>query len=375
VAISRRNLFQGLAAAAVTGASVTSMVGASPDSSQLAPILLDHNENAYGPSEKVRAVLAQALLAGNRYPREEYDELRSRLAALHSVKEDRILFGCGSSEILRMAATALTSPGKRLVVALPTYATLRKFARSLGAEVVEIPLTHLFEHDLTTMLQRVGDGNATGLVYLCNPNNPTGTLTVRKDIEAFIGKLPSSISVLIDEAYSHFVNPHVGYASFLDRPVDDPRVIVCRTFSKVYGLAGMRIGYAVGAPEMLKRLESGQLRYGVSRISAKAAIAALADGDYVRTAIKRNADDRQEFMNQTNNRMLRAMDSHANFTMLNPMRPADMVFDHLKRNNILVAPLNPAMDQFIRVSFGLPDEMREFWRVMDLLPPTGKMAM
>jgi histidinol-phosphate aminotransferase len=375
VAISRRNLFQTLAAAAVTGASVTSIVRASPGPSQLATILLDHNENAYGPSEKVRAVLAQAPLAGNRYPREEYDELRSRLEALHSVKEDRILLGCGSSEILRMVATALTGPGKRLVQALPTYATLGKFARSLGAEVVEIPLTHLFEHDLTMMLQRVGDGNTTGLVYICNPNNPTATLTVRKDIEAFIRNLPSSVSVLIDEAYSHFVNPHVGYASFLDQPIDDPRVIVCRTFSKVYGLAGMRIGYAVGAPEMLKRLEPGQLRYGVSRISAKAAIAALADVDYVRIAIKRNADDRQEFMNQANTRMLRALDSHANFALLNPMRPVEVVLDHLKRNNVLVAPRIPAMDNFIRISFGVPDEMREFWRVMDLLPPTGKMAM
>ncbi len=386
--ISRRNLFQGFAAAAVTGATAKSVAGAPVGiavgeklpalgtvASPVGPILLDHNENAYGPSEKVREALAEAPSAGNRYPREEYDLLMRDLAALHSVKEDHVLLGCGSSEILRMAATALTGARKGLVQALPTYATLGKFARSLGAEVTEVPLTHLFEHDLNTMLKRVGDGNASGLVYICNPNNPSATLTLRKDIDAFIRKLPPAVSVLIDEAYSHFVNPHGDYTSFLDRPIDDPRVIVCRTFSKVYGLAGMRIGYAVGAPEALKRLQPGQLRYGISRISAKAAIAALGDADYVRTAIKRNADDRQEFMNQTNIRMLRAVNSHANFALLDPMRPAVMVLDHLKHNNVLVAPPFPSMEQYIRVSFGIPEEMREFWRVMDLLPPTGKMAM
>ena len=339
------------------------------------PILLDHNENAYGPSEKVRQVLAEASSMGNRYPREEYELLRSKLAALHAVKEDHILLGCGSSEILRMAATALTGPRKGLVQALPTYATLGRFARSLGAEVTEIPLTHMVEHDLNAMLKRVGDGNTTGLVYICNPNNPTATLTLRKDIEAFIHSLPPAVNVLIDEAYTHFVSPNMAYSSFLDQPVDDPRVLVCRTFSKVYGLAGMRVGYAVGAPETLKRLASGQLRYGVSRISAKAAIAALSDTDYVSAAIKRNSDDRQEFMNQSNIRMLRMVTSHTNFALLDPMRPAAMVLDHLKNHNVLVAPLFPSMEKYIRVSFGIPEDMREFWRVMDLLPPTGKMAM
>ena len=137
----------------------------------------------------------------------------------------------------------------------------------------------------------------------------------------------------------------------------------------------MRIGYAVGAPDLLHRLSASQLRYGISVISAKAAAAALDDDDYVHTAIKRNSDDRQEFMNQVNIRMLRALDSHANFAMMDPLRPVDMVLDHLKKNNVLVAPRIPAMEKYIRVSFGTPHEMQEFWRVIDLLPPTGKMAM
>jgi histidinol-phosphate aminotransferase len=341
----------------------------------LRPVLLDHNENAYGPSEKVRAVLAEAPAAGNRYPREEYEILRGKLAFLHSVKVDNVLLGGGSSEILRMAASAFTGPSKRLVQALPTYAALGRFAKAGGAEVVEVPLTKTYAHDLDVILSRVGDGNSAGLVYICNPNNPSGTLTIRRDIEAFIEKLPGNIYVLIDEAYCHFVSPHQAYASFLDRTIDNPRVIVCRTFSKVYGLAGMRIGYAVGRLDALKRLAAWQLHYCLPTLSARAAIAAVDDSAYVRAAIKRNADDRQEFMNQVNTRMLRPIDSHANFAMLNPLRSADMVVEHLKRNNILVAPIFPTMEKYIRVSLGTPDEMLAFWNAMDKLPPTDKMAM
>jgi histidinol-phosphate aminotransferase len=372
---SRRNLLQGTAFA-LSGVALRP-VSAALHAADEAPaqVFLDHNENAYGPSDKVRAVLAEAPAAGNRYPREEYDLLRAKLAALHSVKDDHILLGCGSSEILRMAATAFAGPKKGLVQARPTYATLGKFSRSLGAEVIELPLTHLVEHDLDAMLKHVGDGNSTGLVYICNPNNPTATLTVRKNIEVFIHQLPASVTVLIDEAYTHFVNPHQDYASFLDKPIDEPRVIVCRTFSKVYGLAGMRIGYAVGVPDMLKHLEASQLRYGISRISAKAAIVALDDSDYVQAAIKRNSDDRQEFVNQVNIRMLKSINSHTNFALLDPLRPSQMVIDHLTHHNVHVPPLFPGMEQYVRVSFGTPSEMKEFWRVMDLLPPTGKMAM
>jgi histidinol-phosphate aminotransferase len=371
-----------LGVGAVTGAAAQSLSHSSfaeaqqppQGTSPLArPVLLDHNENAYGPSGKVLAVLREAPSFSNRYPRQEYEILRGKLATLHAVKEEQILVGCGSTEILRLAATAFLGPGRGLMQALPTYGSLSNFARAIGAEVVDVPLTKMYEHDLSAMLARVG--KSTGLVYICNPNNPTASLTPRKDIESFLRNLPGSVTVLIDEAYSHFVSPHLGYASFLDHPFDDPRLVVCRTFSKVYGLAGMRIGYAVGSPDLLRKLSASQLRYGISVISAKAAAAALDDGDYVRAAIQRNADDRQEFMNQVNIRMLRTIDSHTNFAMLNPGRPVDMIIDHLKQNNVLVAPGIPSMAKYVRVSFGTPAEMQEFWRVMDLLPPTGKMAM
>ena len=161
-----------------------------------------------------------------------------------------------------MAATRLVADALKrrcLIQALPTYPCLGQFARSVGVNVIDVSLNKRFEHDLDAMLKHAAKENAFGLIYICNPNNPTGTLTERADIEAFVHKLPHSFIVLIDEAYSHFVSPHTAYASFLDKPVNDPRIIVCRTFSNVYGLAGMRIGYAVGHPDALQHATAFQL--------------------------------------------------------------------------------------------------------------------
>jgi len=222
------------------------------------------------------------------------------------------------------------------------------------------------------MLARVD--SSTGLVYICNPNNPTGTLTPRKHMESFISKLPASVMILIDEAYHHFVSATSSYQSFLDHPLGDPRIVVARTFSKIYGLAGLRVGYSVSSKEVAGRLSALRLQNGVTIVSVKAAIAAVNDTAYVRMAAKRNSDDRQEFMNQVNARMLRAIDSHANFVLLNPLRPVGEVLPHLEKNDVHVAPPIPAMEKYIRVSLGTPAEMREFWRVWDLMP-AGNMAM
>jgi histidinol-phosphate aminotransferase len=377
--ISRRNLLGKMAAGAVTGAAFHAMrdfafASTFPTlaNSPASPILLSRNENAYGPSEKVLAAMREALSGGNRFMRAEYDSLVDKIAGLHQVRPERVVLGCGSSEIFWMAAAAFLGPGKRLIQASPTYPLLGEFAQSTGAGVVNVPLNKMYEHDLDAMLARID--SSTGLVYVCNPNNPTGTLTARKDIETFIRRLPATTMVLIDEAYHHYVTGSSTYASFLDHPFDDNRVTVARTFSKIHGLAGMRVGYVVAPAEVALRFPSTRLRFGLSVVSAKAAAAALDDPDYARTAARRNSDDRQEFMNQVNARMLRALESHTNFVMLNPLRPVDEVVEHLKAHKILVGPRIPAMSNYIRVSLGTPQDMLQFWRAWDLMPP-HKMLM
>ena len=165
----------------------------------------------------------------------------------------------------------------------------------------------------------------------------------------------------------------LDYASFLDRPVDDPRVIVVRSFSNVYGLSGLRVGYGVATPNTVRSLSRIQLPDSVNAVGCAAAIAALEDTEYVQRCVTRNVDDRQEFLNEASIRMLRVIDSHTNFVMFDTDRPAPRVIEHFKTNGIAIAGFFPYFAKYIRVSLGTPAEMREFWRVWDLMPRLPKM--
>jgi histidinol-phosphate aminotransferase len=378
MSISRRKLLRNATAGAFAR-TTTAFLDKFPLTSTATPnepsglIRLDRNENPYGPPKKAIEAITTGLDFSNRYPRGEYDDLAEKIAHLHKVKHEQVALGAGSREILRMAATAYLSAGRRLILASPTFETAADYAKLAGAEVVAVPLNKRFEHNLDAML--AGATRATGLIYICNPNNPTGSLTPRKDLDAFLTKLPSTAVVLIDEAYHHYVVPSSEYSSFLDHPVDHPRVIVLRTFSKIYGLAGLRVGYAVGSPQTVLKLSASRLHWGVSVAAARAAAAALDDSDFVRLSAEQNIDDRQEFYNRENAHMLGSIDSHTNFVLVRTGLPSAQVLEHFKKHNVLLGPPVPQMDQYIRVSIGKPEEMREFWRVWDFLPPHAMGGM
>src|SRR5436190_20016376 len=336
------------------------------------PIRLDNNENVYGPSRKTAAAIRAALGSANRYPFNEYDGLIDRIASFHRVKTEQILLGCGSSEILRLAVAAFLGPGKQLIQASPTFESMDHYARSAGAEVISVPLTATFAHDLDAMLARTGTSST--LVYVCNPNNPTASLTPRNDIESFIGKLPGNSYLLIDEAYHHYAGQSAMYASFLDRPVENERVIVSRTFSKIYGLAGLRLGYGVASASTAKQMNAYATIDNVNGVVVRAGLAALDDAPSVAEFVKRNEDARQEFFNQAMARMLKPIDSHTNFVMLDAHQPADTIIQHFLDNRVRIGRHFPPLTRHIRVSLGTPFAMREFWRVWDLLPPS-KMSM
>jgi len=339
------------------------------------PIALDSNANAYGPSARTMAALQESLTRANRVPDDECENLRDRVAAFHRVARERVVLGCGSSEILRIAVRAFTGSGRGLVTALPTYELIGRCAAREGVPVAAVHLASDWSHDLQGMLAQCGP--STGLVYICNPNNPSGSLTRRADLEAFLRRLPSSVTVLIDEAYHHYVEPSSDYRSFIDDPVEDPRVIVVRTFSKIYGLAGLRVGYAIASPRMAGILTAQALDRNVNVLAAKGAIAALDDVDHVQRSSSLNADDRQEFLNQANARMLRSIDSQTNFVMMGSEHPVgtivekpavEAIVEHFARNNIVLPAAFAPLNQYVRVSLGTAAEMSEFWRVWDLMP-------
>ena len=329
-------------------------------------IRLNSNENVYGPSLKVADAIKSAIGSANRYPRMEYAALAERIARPNQVKPEQVLFGCGSTEILRMAAFAFLGHGKQLIQASPTFEAVEHYARAAGSEVTSVRLTPAFAHDLDGMLASAGTSST--LVYVCNPNNPTASLTPRKDLESFLSKLPASTLVMIDEAYHHYAGTSAGYASFLDRPLNDERVIVARTFSKVYGLAGLRLGYAIGSPRIIQEMRRFATEDNINAMVAQAAAAAVDDTDGVRDFVRRNADDRQEFFNQAMARGLKPIDSHANFVMMDTFHPAQDVIRYFRENKILIGRHFPPMDTYIHISLGRPEEMRAFWRTWDTLP-------
>jgi len=326
---------------------------------------LDRNENAYGPSRKAIAAFQESAGQANLYP--ETLALQSALATHHNMKAEQILLGCGSSDVLRMAAASFLSPTATLVSAKPTCELISRFARQRGAHVQEVALRKDYAHDLSVMLEGTKGAGAHGVVYICNPNSPTGSLTPRKDLDEFLSKVPSNFHVVMDEAYHEYAGTSGAYVSFVDRASENSRVIVTRSFSSGYGLAGTRVGYGVAGAAVISKMAAESLPYAVNRAGTAAALAALGDQQHLDNTVKKIFNDRQEFMNQVNARMLRALDSHANFVCLNVMRPAAEIAEHYRKHNVIVAPVIPELPTYLRISLGSPGEMREFWHVWDLL--------
>jgi|ERR1043166_1948861 histidinol-phosphate aminotransferase len=378
--LSRRAILRRLGSTAAGAAAVPSLLRASAraqaNEASLEPVggadvdavlRLNRSQNAYGPSRKVMAAIEEAARECATLDSEaETDRLQQQLARIHRVAPEQVILGCGSSEIVRIAIETFAGAGRMLVAGLPTFDLVEECGGKCGAQIAPVWLTGTHSHDLDAMRARVGA--RSGLVYICNPNTPTGTLSGREDIEAFVRSLPRDVHVLIDEAYHHYVGASADYASFIDRPIADDRVIVSRSFSKVYGLAGMRIGYAISSPETARALLRYGSRTGVNAIAARGAAAALEDAGFVQASVARNADDRQEFFNQANARMLRVIDSQTNFVLLDADRPAGAVVEHLRTRRVIVPPPAAGFPTHIRVSLGTPAQMREFWRAMDLLP-------
>jgi len=366
MASSRRGFLKILGMSAAAGMSAESAPVASAAGSG-GPIRLDNNESAYGPSAKVVEAIRVAEAESGRFPSGAGAfQLADQIAEFHNVSPDQVVLGAGSTEILRMASCAFLGAGKQLVQASPTFPALEFYARSTGATVTSDPLTSRLHHDLDAMLTH--SGASTGLVYICNPNNPTASITPRAELEKFISRLPSSCCILIDEAYHHYAGRSGAYASFLDQPLNDPRIIVSRTFSHIYGLAGLRVGYGIASVETATRMRAFGTVNAVSTLAIRAAMAALDDAASLREFIKKNTDARQEFVNAAFVHSFKQRESHTNFFAVDTFNPATMVIQHFRANNILIAPVSLSWDTWIRVSLGRPEEMNAFWRTWDTLP-------
>ncbi|MGZ6142812.1 MAG: pyridoxal phosphate-dependent aminotransferase, partial [Myxococcales bacterium] len=287
-----------------------------------------------------------------RYPDEAVDELRADLARLHGLPAEWFLIGDGSSEILKLAASAYTGPGKRMIMAEPSFEAGGRYAEAGGAQVTRVPLDAGFAHDLARM-----SAPDAGLVYVCNPNNPTASVTPAARLRAFVQAAPAM--VLVDEAYHHYADTP-EYESVAPRVKAQPRLIVARTFSKVYGLAGARLGYAIAQPDVVARLASQAAWDSVNILAVAAGRASLADPGWVVEGRRRNAATRAHLVAELGRRGFAVIPSQANFVMIETRRPVKPLIAALAGRGVLVGRLFPALPTHLRVTLGKPDEVERF---------------
>ncbi|MEO8191420.1 MAG: aminotransferase class I/II-fold pyridoxal phosphate-dependent enzyme [Acidobacteriota bacterium] len=320
-------------------------------------ILLDANENPYGPSASSLDALARAGRAAGRYPGALEEELKAKIAAHHGVSEDHVVLGCGSSDILRMAGTAWLAPGRSLVAAEPTFEAVLSYAGVTHSDTTRVPLTSDHRHDLDRMAAACNE--RTGLVYVCNPNNPTGTIVSGDALEAFVAKVPSSATVLIDEAYHHFVeNP--GYRTAMAMIERHPNVVVARTFSKIYGMAGLRVGYGVAAPATAATLRGHASWDNVNLAGLSIAIASLKDADLVPKNRRLLNDTRKWLCAGLDRDGRRYIPSEANFLMIHLGSEVTPVIKAFREQRIQVGRRFPSLSDWLRVSIGTREETATF---------------
>jgi histidinol-phosphate aminotransferase len=320
-------------------------------------IQLNSNENPYGPSAAAREAAARSLDVAGRYPDAREDELRGAVAKVHGVAPEQIQLGCGSSDILRMAVAAFLGPDRKVIAAEPTFEAVLAYNRVTGARAVKVPLDNAFRHDLQRMAAACDA--ATGLVYICNPNNPTGTVVTGDELAAFLARVPASVTVLLDEAYHHFVEDP-GYRSGQDLLAAHPNLIVVRTFSKIYGMAGMRLGYAVAAKEKVEALGRFASFSNTNAAVLAAALASLAEPDLVPRMKRRLNDTRKWLTGQLTADGRRFIQSEANFVMIDTGRDVAPLIASFAAGKILVGRRFPSMPTWLRVSVGTPAEMAAF---------------
>src|SRR5713226_8519255 len=316
-------------------------------------VIIDQNENPLGPSQPARDAISAIIPQGGRYFDNLTDDLVHTFAQLEGLNPDYVHAFPGSSVPLRFSVVAFTSPQKSYVTADPGYEAGMYAAGAAGARVVKVPLTKTHAHDVKAMLDAAPDA---GLFYVCSPNNPTGTLTPHSDIEYLVENKPKGSIVMVDEAYIHFT----GAPSTLDLVKAGKDVVVLRTFSKTYGMAGLRCGFAVARPDLMEKILD-RAGWNFMPITALvAASASLKDARLVPERRRINAGIRQETFQWLDRNGYSYIPSESNCFLLDTKRPGKQAIDAMAQQNVFIGRIWPIMPTHVRITVGTRDEMQQF---------------
>ena len=318
-------------------------------------VKLSSNENALGLSESARQAVIDAIPHANRYPADYTPALLEELAKYMGVKEENLVLGSGSTEILQMAVQAYQGPNVPLVIAEPTFEDVPRYQHPLSFNLVAVPLTGSHAHDIGRMREHAEGSRRPSIVYFCNPNNPTGTITASRDIDAWIADAPKTTMFLMDEAYWDYVdNP--SYWSALKWIDTHPNVIVVRTFSKIFGMAGLRVGYAVAHPDTITRLTEFVAKNSPNVLATAAGLASLRDEGHTARSLEVNEASKKIVYATCDELGLECLPTDANFTMHRINGDLDSYINRMADAGVRVGRPFPPMLEWNRISFGLPGE-------------------
>ena len=319
-------------------------------------VRLCFNENPYGPSEAMRNAMIEAFDEAYMYPGGSIEELAALIAEEHGVPVDHIVVTAGSREGLKAAGITYAGYGKEVIACSPTYRALMDYAARFGGYVNSVPLDENLGYDLPEIEKRIS--NHTGLVFLCNPNNPTGTLLDGNAVKAFCRRVAQETMVFADEVYYDYIS-EPGYPSMIELVKEGLNVIVARTFSKIYGLAGARVGYLVARPEIAKRLNLN-LQASSNNIACRAAIAAIKEKSFFDFSLQKNNEAREYVYNLCDQLSLKYKKSHANFVFFHTGIDIDNLIPKMAAEGVLVGRPFPPLTDWCRISTGKMEEMEAF---------------
>ena len=328
-------------------------------------VKLASNENPYGCAPSVKDYLASAAIQHEIYPDGYASLLRSKLASKHGVNEDELLFGNGSDEIVMIIARALLGAETNTIMATTTFPQYAHSAKIEGAEIRQVPLKDDGQHDLDGFLRAIDE--QTAVVWVCNPNNPTGNLIPSDTLLAFLEQVPEQILVVLDEAYFEYItaDTHVDSVTWLEK---FPNIIILRTFSKAYGLASFRLGYAIGQPEVITNLNKVRSPFNNNSTGLAVAEQALADQAFINQCRQVNHEQRERFTQYAVANNLHIFDSETNFVLIEVPEDADQAAEQLLQQGFIIRSGNAlGTPGYVRVTIGTEQQNSDFFAAFDTL--------
>jgi len=316
-------------------------------------IKLASNENPLGTSPKALEAMKQAINDCCLYPEGSSIMLRQKVAASFGINEDMVIFGNGADNILLMIAQSFINEGEEVIIGDPTFSVYETVTRIMGGKVVKVPLQG-YTHDLPSITEKINE--KTKIVFVCNPNNPTGTIVTEEQVERFMDLVPSRCVVVFDEAYAEFVNQQ-HYPQTIKYIQEQKNVLLVRTFSKIFGLAGVRVGYAVGPKHLIDILRKVVEPFPVNRLAQAGALAALDDTEFVHKVLEVNQKGREYLYEQFSQLDMPYCPSQTNFIFVNLGMDSQYVFKKLLEKGIVIRPGNIwSLPDFARITIGTMEQ-------------------